>query len=81
MPIFIAKSQDDISTGNQANIANKMLTTGRPNGTKLTYFHEFKTALGAGEHCAVGAEAQQAQVTLDWLSGIWGGLAYENHMD
>ena len=33
--------------------------------------NEFKTALGAGEHATVGAEAQQAQITLDWLNGKW----------
>lgn len=57
----------------------KFLGTERPNGKQLTHFHEFQTSLGAGEHCAIGAESHQNQVTLEWLSGIWGGLAFENN--
>jgi hypothetical protein len=35
------------------------------------YYHLFPTDLGAGEHCQLGAEPQLAQVTQDWLSGVF----------
>lgn len=79
MPVFVGKGQDDTLTNNQPEIAYKMLTSERPNGKELTYFHEFKTSLGAGEHCSIGAESQLAQVALNWLSDVWGGLAFSNH--
>ena len=72
MPVFVAKGQDDTLTGNEANIAYQIMTSDRPNGKGLTTFHEFKTSLGAGMHCSIGAEDQLQQVTLDWLAGVWG---------
>jgi pimeloyl-ACP methyl ester carboxylesterase len=79
MPVFIAKAQDDIDTEQEPEIAYEMLTTLRPNGQALTYYHEFNTSLGAGEHCSLGAEQQVWQVTMDWLSGVWGDWAYANN--
>ncbi|KAK5714917.1 hypothetical protein LTR15_010333 [Elasticomyces elasticus] len=76
MPIFVAKGQDDLSTLDQPEIAYKMLTTGRDNGEALTHWHEFNTSTGAGEHCSLGAESQLWQVTMKWLSDVWGGLSY-----
>lgn len=76
MPVFVGKGEDDTMTRQQPQIAYHLLTTERPNGKELTYFHEFNTSLGAGEHCSVGAEAQLWQVTMDWLSGIWGNWSY-----
>jgi hypothetical protein len=34
------------------------------------FYHLFKADLGAGEHCAIGAGAQQTQITMDWLARI-----------
>nr|POE99349.1 20-hydroxy-prefusarin hydrolase fus2 [Quercus suber] len=70
-PVFVAKGQNDQLTLNQADLAYDLLVSARPNGQNLTYFYEFKTALGAGEHVAIGAEAQMAQVTLEWLANEW----------
>lgn len=70
-PVFVAKGQDDTLSLDQPNIAYEDLVSGRPNGLDLTYFHEFNTSLGAGEHCAIGAEAQMAQVILEWLESKW----------
>lgn len=80
MPVFVAKGQDDNSTDSQPELAYQMLTTGRANGTELTYYHVYNTSLGAGEHTSVGAEAEFARVWLEWLSGIWGDIAYENNL-
>ena len=79
MPVFVGKAQDDIDTEQEPEIAYEMLTTGRPNGKALTYYHQFNTSLGAGEHCSLGAESQVWQVTMDWLSGVWGDWTYANN--
>jgi hypothetical protein len=39
-------------------------------GEKATY-HLFKTDLGAGGHCRLGAEPQINAVIMDWLQGIF----------
>ena len=78
MLAFLAKGQDDALTRKQPEIAYHLLTAGRPNGEALTTYHQFNTSLGAGEHCSLGAESQVAQVTLDWLGDVWGGMAFEN---
>lgn len=70
-PVFVAKGQDDTTTLNQPNIANNLLVSGRPSGKNLTWFHEFNTSLGAGEHTTIGAEAQQGQVVIQWLREQW----------
>jgi hypothetical protein len=80
MPVFVGKSEDDNLTLNQPELTRQILITGRPNGEALTHYHQFNTSLGAGEHCALGAESQLAQVTLDWLSDVWGGYAFGRHM-
>ncbi|KAF2173472.1 hypothetical protein M409DRAFT_61863 [Zasmidium cellare ATCC 36951] len=54
-PVFVAKGQDDTMSLNQPELAYEILVSGRPNGKNLTYFHEFNTSLGAGEHVAIGA--------------------------
>ena len=79
MPVFVAKGQDDLSTEQEPEIAYEMLATGRPNGKELTHYHQFNTSLGAGEHCSLGADSQLWQVTMDWLSGVWGDWTYENN--
>lgn len=71
LPVFVGKAENDFQTGDQPDQAYQLLTTGRPNGKALTTFHEFKTALGAGEHCSLGAEAQQSQVVLNWLADVF----------
>ncbi|KAH7030642.1 Alpha/Beta hydrolase protein [Microdochium trichocladiopsis] len=38
----------------------------------LATYYLFKADVGAGEHCQLGAEAQLAQVTFDWLADVWG---------
>lgn len=69
--VLVLKGQDDTSTGNQPQEAYQQLMSGRPNGKQLTEYYEFKTVLGAGEHTELGAEAQVAQVVLEWLKGKW----------
>ncbi|KAK4539311.1 hypothetical protein LTR36_000804 [Oleoguttula mirabilis] len=80
IPVFVAKGQDDTMTLEEPETAYQMLTTDRPNGKALTYWHQFNTSLGAGEHCSIGAEAQLWQVVLGWLSGVWGDVSYANHV-
>ncbi|KAI1208278.1 alpha/beta-hydrolase [Annulohypoxylon truncatum] len=63
-PVFVGKGQDDQTAGGQETTVASLL------GNKA-YFHEFKTALGAGEHCQLGAEQQLAQVTMDWLAEVF----------
>lgn len=46
----------------------------------LTYFQEFRTDLGAGEHCAIGAETQiWTGITL-WLSEVWSEYKFVNNL-
>ena len=78
-PTFVAKGEDDMLVGNDAISAYNMLVHDRPNGKDLTTFHVFPTALGAGEHCAIGAESHQAQVVISWLGDLW-GLTFKNTM-
>lgn len=80
MPTFMSKNQDDYLVGKQANVAHQMLLNDRPNGENLTTFYEFPTALGAGEHCSIGAEAYQVQVVLDWLADLW-DITYADEME
>jgi pimeloyl-ACP methyl ester carboxylesterase len=76
MPVFVAKGQDDNSTLQEPEEAYQLLLTDRPNGKNLTTYHVFSSALGAGEHCSLGTESQVWQVVMDWLSDVWGGVAY-----
>lgn len=66
-PVLIGEGENDSSAPGQAQEMMQFL------GKKATY-NLFETDLGAGEHCQLGAEAQLAQVTLDWLSDIWEGI-------
>jgi hypothetical protein len=75
---FIVKGQDDTSTLNQPEILHAMMVDNRTNGASLTTYHQFNTSLGAGEHCSIGAESLLWQVLMDWLSDVWGGMAYSN---
>ncbi|KAI0888169.1 alpha/beta-hydrolase [Annulohypoxylon maeteangense] len=63
-PVFVGKGEDDKVAGGQEEVVAKLL------GDKA-YLYEFKTALGAGEHCQLGAEQQLAQVSLDWLAEVF----------
>ncbi|CAJ2501752.1 Uu.00g046050.m01.CDS01 [Anthostomella pinea] len=63
-PVFVGRGQDDDTAGGQEKEVADIL------GDK-GYYHEFQTALGAGEHCQLGAESQLAQVTMDWLAGVF----------
>ncbi|KAJ9415185.1 Alpha/Beta hydrolase protein [Fusarium oxysporum] len=38
---------------------------------KQAHYFLFKTELGSGVHCAIGAENQLAQETLGWLEGVF----------
>ncbi|KAI1101256.1 alpha/beta-hydrolase [Jackrogersella minutella] len=67
-PVFVGKGQDDQTAGGQETTVAGLLG-------KKAYFHEFQTALGAGEHCQMGAEPQLAQVSMDWLSEVFEGVA------
>lgn len=64
-PMFIGKGQNDVST--HSDPENMLALV----GNKTHYYHEFLTDLGAGEHCAVGAESQLAMVTMDWLGSVF----------
>ena len=75
---FVAKGQDDTSTLNQPEILYAMMVDNRTNGASLTTYHQFNTSLGAGEHCSLGAESLLWQVAMDWLSDVWGRMAYSN---
>ncbi|KAI1458119.1 alpha/beta-hydrolase [Annulohypoxylon moriforme] len=66
-PVFVGKGEDDTTAGGQEATVASLL------GNKA-YLHEFKTALGAGEHCQLGAEQQLAQVSMDWLSEVFEGV-------
>ncbi|KAK7218343.1 hypothetical protein V2G26_006346 [Clonostachys chloroleuca] len=46
----------------------------------LATYYQFKQDLGAGEHCQIGAEAQLAQVSLDWLGDVWDGIKLPNNI-
>jgi hypothetical protein len=78
IPAFIAKGQDDTSTLDQPEILYDMMVHNRTHGAALTTYHEFLTSLGAGEHCSIGAESQVWQVVLNWLSDVWGEMAWSN---
>ncbi|OAP54952.1 hypothetical protein AYL99_10652 [Fonsecaea erecta] len=80
LPVYVAKGQDDLSTGNEPELARQYLVQGRPNGGNLTYYHEFLTSLGAGEHTSIGAEAQVYISVFTWLSQVWGGYKFTNHL-
>ncbi|OTB09296.1 hypothetical protein M426DRAFT_70634 [Hypoxylon sp. CI-4A] len=67
-PVFIGKGEDDTTAGGQEEEVAKLL------GNK-SYFHEFKTELGAGEHCQLGAEQQLSQVSFDWLAEVFESIA------
>lgn len=67
-PVFVGSGQDDSTAGDgQPEEAARLL------GDKA-YYHLFKTEVGAGEHCAIGAESQLAMVTLDWLAEVFDGM-------
>ena len=63
-PVFVASSQDDHIAPGQPERMARML------GDKA-YYHLFKSNVGAGEHCAIGAEPQLAMATLDWLDEVF----------
>ncbi|KAI5459441.1 Alpha/Beta hydrolase protein [Mariannaea sp. PMI_226] len=66
-PVFVASGQDDTTAPEQPEEMARIL------GNQSEY-HLFKTELGAGEHCAIGAEQQQAYVTLGWLSDVFANV-------
>lgn len=63
-PVFVGQGQNDDSTRGQPEILAKALGD-------QGYYYSFRTDLGAGEHCQLGAEAQLSQITLDWLEDIF----------
>ncbi|KAI2610548.1 alpha/beta-hydrolase [Hypoxylon sp. NC1633] len=67
-PVFVGKGENDLIGGGQETTVAKLL------GDKA-YLYEFKTALGAGEHCQLGADSQLAQVSMDWLGEIFEAVA------
>jgi pimeloyl-ACP methyl ester carboxylesterase len=63
-PVFVGSGEDDtIAPGQPEDVAALLGSQG--------YYHKFLTELGAGEHCQIGAEAQLAQVSLDWLERVF----------
>ncbi|KAE8379708.1 Alpha/Beta hydrolase protein [Aspergillus bertholletiae] len=63
-PVFVASGEDDDLAPGQPERMARML------GDKAHY-HLFKTNVGAGEHCAIGAEPQLAYATLNWLDEVF----------
>ncbi|KAM6522031.1 hypothetical protein FALCPG4_011724 [Fusarium falciforme] len=63
-PVFVASGQDDHIAPEQPEEMARLL------GKKSHYFL-FETELGAGEHCALGAEQQLAFKTLGWLDEVF----------
>ncbi|KNG82479.1 hypothetical protein ANOM_009526 [Aspergillus nomiae NRRL 13137] len=63
-PVFVASGEDDGLAPGQPERMARML------GDKAHY-HLFKTNVGAGEHCAIGAEPQLALATLNWLDEVF----------
>ncbi|KAK4500932.1 hypothetical protein PRZ48_009124 [Zasmidium cellare] len=78
LPVYVAKGQDDNTTLFEPDLARKYLEEGRPNGKNLTYYHEFLTSLGAGEHTSIGAESRIYVSFFAWLSEVWGGYKFGN---
>ncbi|OAA55002.1 hypothetical protein SPI_08506 [Niveomyces insectorum RCEF 264] len=72
-PVFVGDGENDSSAPGQAAqmAAGAAQRGGRPGQQNQSTYNLFRTALGAGEHCQIGAEAQLAQVTLDWLADVW----------
>ncbi|KAJ9156662.1 2,6-dihydropseudooxynicotine hydrolase [Pleurostoma richardsiae] len=66
-PIFVADGQDDTVAPGQAEQVYEALN-------EEAGYYVFKTELGAGEHCQIGAEAQLAMIALDWLANVFNGV-------
>lgn len=64
-PVFVASGEDDGNAAQQPEEMARML------GDKATY-HLFKTDVGAGEHCSIGAEKQISMEVNDWLGEVFG---------
>lgn len=62
-PVFVASGQDDGNAPNQPEQVARWL------GSRA-YYHLFKTDVGAGEHCSLGAEQQVQMEVFEWLSGV-----------
>ena len=68
-PVFVGEGENDSSAPGQAEEMVQAI------GKNATY-NLFRTALGAGEHCQIGAEAQLAQVAWDWLADTWDSVRF-----
>ncbi|KAJ4364197.1 hypothetical protein N0V83_009653 [Neocucurbitaria cava] len=68
VPVFVGEGQDDTNFYGQGKVVADWL------GDRA-YYHLFMNDIGAGEHSQVGAEAELAHVSFDWLGGIFDGLA------
>ncbi|KAI1488139.1 alpha/beta-hydrolase [Biscogniauxia mediterranea] len=63
-PVFVGRGQiDETAPGQERQVADLL-------GDRAHY-HEFEQALGAGEHCQLGAEPQLAQAVMDWLGDVF----------
>lgn len=72
-PVFVGEGENDGFAPGQAAHMTKAI------GKNATY-NLFRTDLGAGEHCQIGAEAQLAQVTWDWLADTWDHVALSKNL-
>lgn len=63
-PVMVYGAEDDSFPLIQAE-------TMRDDLGDLASYYFFKNDVGAGQHCQLGAEEQLAQVTFDWMAGIW----------
>ncbi|KAH6880403.1 Alpha/Beta hydrolase protein [Thelonectria olida] len=64
-PVYVASGEDDNLAPGQPEEMARLL------GQDRSEYFLFKTELGAGEHCALGAEQQLALETLGWLGEIF----------
>ncbi|XHG04119.1 hypothetical protein AWENTII_007399 [Aspergillus wentii] len=71
-PVFVGEGENDSLGGQAVKMARTL-------GNKATY-NLFRTDVGAGEHCQLGAEAQLAQVTMDWLDETWEHVALPKNL-
>lgn len=63
-PVFVGKGEnDDLAGGQEQEVVDMLGDKG--------FLYEFKTSLGAGGHCQLGAESQLAQATMDWLAEVF----------
>lgn len=67
-PVYVASGEDDDLAPEQPEEMARLL------GRQRSDYYLFKTELGAGEHCSLGAEQQLALETLIWLDDVFANV-------